>query len=685
METKLFKINSLFARSNKLPVYFVAVQIKETARAIKVYGHGTLESKRHNQCCVCGRELTHPVSIALGVGPECGGHYHNWDLIGGYSIENANRISKVITETIVDCWLPKSVIKMQETSSTIITLPEPTNVSVAAKECSTTQQMQEIVQKRSAVMITFKDSDIKGIKITFPYAVEDVQKIKTLNGRKFHAEKKCWSALLDVDNVRKLIEWKFEIDSALQDYFDTMEKPIVVASLNEAIPIPGLKATLHPFQSQGIHFLEKRNGRALIADEMGLGKTIQALAWLQLHPEKRPAIVITPASLKYNWKNEAEKFMTNPDVQILSGTNTNAAITGSIIIINYDIVPNWCDALLKVKAKVIVMDEIHYIKNNKAKRTNAAQKLARTIPHIIGLSGTPIVNRPVEFFNALNLIQPNFIPRWNYLRRYCNAKHNGFGWDFNGASNTQELHEKLNNQIMIRRKKADVLKELPAKTYSPIAMPISNAKEYEQAESDFIGYLKSSKGDQAAEKAEGAETLVRIEALKQLAVRGKMDQIKSWISDFLESGEKLVLMAVHKFVIDDLMQEFGNIAVKVDGSVDNAFRQKAVDDFQTNPSTKLFIGNIKAAGVGLTLTASSYVAFIELPWTPGELQQAEDRCHRIGQENNVTIYYLLSQNTIEEKIAALLDSKRKVLDSVLDGKVTASNSLFSELLKQLNN
>jgi len=257
----------------------VPVHFKETARAIKVYGHGTLESKRFNQCCICGRELTHPVSIALGIGPECGGHYHNWDLIGGYSIENANRISKVITETIVDCWLPKSVIKMQETSSTIITLPEPTNASVPAKECGTTQQIEEIIQKRSAVMITFKDTDIKGIKINFPYNVEDVQKIKTLNGRKFHAEKKCWSALLDVDNVRKLIEWKFEIDSALQDYFDTMGKPIVVASLNEAISIPGLKATLHPFQSQGIHFLEKRNGRALIADEMGLGKTIQALAW----------------------------------------------------------------------------------------------------------------------------------------------------------------------------------------------------------------------------------------------------------------------------------------------------------------------------------------------------------------------------------------------------------------------
>jgi SNF2 family DNA or RNA helicase len=456
-----------------------------------------------------------------------------------------------------------------------------------------------------------------------------------------------------------------------------------LAALSSLKNIPGLKKALFPFQIEGVNQIEAHNGRILVADEQGLGKTAQSLAWLQLHPEYRPAIVVCPASLKLNWAKEAEMWMTNPKVQVLSGTNPSARLIGEILVINYDILSDWVPALSKIKPKVLILDEAHLAKNNAAKRTKACKKLAKTIPHVICLSGTPIINRPVEIYNAVRMIDPLALPNfWEFAQKFCNAKHNGFGWDFNGASNTTELNTILVNSCMLRRRKADVLKDLPDKRFSFVPMEMDNEKEYFRAENDFIGYIRSTKGNAAAVKASGAEILTQMETLKQLAVKGALAESIKWIRNFLEIDGKLVVFAVHKFVIDALMQEFGDMAVKIDGSVANDARQKAVDEFQTNDKIRLFVGNIQAAGTGLTLTASSNAVFLELPWTPGSLSQAQDRIHRIGQKNAVVIHYLLAMGTIVEKIAHLLDSKQKVVDAVLDGKETDQESLLSELMQE---
>jgi SWI/SNF-related matrix-associated actin-dependent regulator 1 of chromatin subfamily A len=236
---------------------------------------------------------------------------------------------------------------------------------------------------------------------------------------------------------------------------------------------------------------------------------------------------------------------------------------------------------------------------------------------------------------------------------------------------------------MVRRKKAEVLPDLPEKLYSYIPMELENAKEYFEVEEDFIRYLRKEKGSEAAEKAGKAEHLTRIETLKQLSIKGKMKASIQWIRDFLgENGNKLVVFAVHKTTIDALMKEFKDEAVKVDGSVSAVKRDEAVTAFQEDPKVKLFVGNIQAAGTGLTLTAASSVAFLELPWTPGELKQAEDRCHRIGQKNTVNVYYLLADETIEVAIAELLDEKRKVLEAVLDGKDVEEGTLLNDLMKK---
>ena len=416
---------------------------------------------------------------------------------------------------------------------------------------------------------------------------------------------------------------------------------------------------------------------------MGLGKTIQALAWLEIHPDVRPAVIIVPASLKLNWQKEIRQWMsTNRTVHICSGKKADAKITADIFIINYDILTNeWIEVFKNAGVQAMILDESHYIKNETAKRTKAVKKLHRIVKHTIALSGTPITNRPIEFYTTIKMLAPSlFGSKFQYAMQFCNAHNNGFGWDFNGAKNTDQLHNILTSSIMVRRLKKDVLKELPAKVISVVPMEINNRSTYLRAENDFIKYLREI--DPAkAKAAERAETLVQIEGLKQLTIQGKIKVCIDWIKDHIETNGKLVIFCTHKNTIDLLMEAFGDIAVKLDGSTTQAERQEVVDRFQKDEKIRLFVGNIKAAGVGITLTAASSVAFLELGWTPGEHVQAEDRIHRIGQEaDSVNIYYLLADRTIENDIASLLDKKRKVLDSVLDGVDTDQESLLSELL-----
>lgn len=534
--------------------------------------------------------------------------------------------------------------------------------------------------KRAFHWITSRGTE--KIIIQFPFNWDTVNQVKTLPGRKFHKKNGCkyWTCPLSIEAVETLQKWGYRIDRALTDFLDDARIDITTLDI---IDIPGLGGELYPFQEQGVAFIEERNGRALIADEMGLGKTVQALAYLELHPEKRPALIVVPASVKLNWAREANKWLSNPDIEILDG-RTPYPITHDIIILNYDILTAWLEPLQELNAEILVTDESHFYKNNSAQRTKAIKKLGKPIPHVLALSGTPLVNRPIEIFNALQLIDQTVFPnRWEYAKKFCALHHNGFGWDFSGSSNTEELHDILTSTIMIRRKKKDVLQDLPAKQRSIVPMAITNTDDYRNAEQDFIQWVADNKGLQAAGKASNAEALAKIEALKQLAVQGKLQQCIAWIRDFIDTDGKLVVFATHTFVIDTLMDTFGDHAVKVDGSVSQHQRQANVDQFQNDDSIRLFIGNIQAAGVGITLTAASNVAFLELGWSPGEHDQAEDRVHRIGQEaDSITAYYLLADQTIEQDIAVLIDKKRKVLDQVLDGQDTEEESLFMQLMKE---
>ena len=513
---------------------------------------------------------------------------------------------------------------------------------------------------------------IKGVNKDKFFEILDI--VKSIDGRIYNTDSKTWTVPITEINLKTLKAAGFSIDKKLSKTLSTItRRKTRKVNLDPIKHLP-----LYPFQFDGVKYIERRDGRALLGDEMGLGKTIQAIAYLKLHPELRPAVIVCPASLKLNWKKEIKKWTGEESFCIFGRKEIEPVLNWPFYIINYDILSSHIDFLLN-KSKILVADECHYIKNPKAARTKHFKKLSRKMDKIIAISGTPITSRPAEFFTILNILDPHsWNNNWKFLERYCKLQHNGFGWEAKGATNTEELHEKLTETIMIRRTKNKVLKDLPQKIRSVVYIPMDEQNKYASKKDKLFSQIQS--GD----ISKNTMVLSEIESLKQLAVNLKMKYVIEWIENFIASGEKLVIFATHHFVIDKLKETFSDICVSLDGRTPQLERQEVVENFQNNLDIKLFIGNIKAAGVGITLTAASNTVFIELGWTPGEHDQAEDRIHRIGQKSDsVTAWYLIAQDTIEEEIIELIDEKRKNLDAILDGKITEDSSLLSELIKRI--
>ena len=522
---------------------------------------------------------------------------------------------------------------------------------------------------------------------------ENLAAVKSLPYRKWHPELpgKPWvtypNAVRDVDAI--FSQQKVE---KTPSYLDLLEKSATpVSSPTPAVPAPVNIQGLYPFQEEGVRFIDGAGGRALIADEMGLGKTIQALVYLRLHPELRPAVIVVPASLKVNWKREAEKWLPDDHVSVLNGQKPyDVELTGAnIFIINYDILNAWLDEIIRIHPAITVIDEAHYCKNARTLRTKAVMRLINNVEKLILLTGTPVLNRPKEIFTLLKMLRPEeWTSFFSFAKRYCNAKqiliHTRNGrkivWDFSGASNLDELRQKIQGYA-IRRTKANVLAELPRKTRARIIVP-------------FEGDVRSAYLRKMAEIAprlaelDTARQLVELEALKQAVAEGKMPSAIEWIENFVESGEKLVVFAVHIATIQALQKHFGKTAVSFYGGMNGKTRQEAVDRFQNDDNVKIFIGQLKAAGVGITLTAASNVLFLEFGWTPGDHNQAEDRCHRIGQTGSVTAWYLAAENTVDETILQLLEKKRIVVDALTDGTAgmtfpVEGGSILNDLVQKL--
>lgn len=300
--------------------------------------------------------------------------------------------------------------------------------------------------------------------------------------------------------------------------------------------------------------------------------------------------------------------------------------------------------------------------------------------HLIALSGTPVLNRPVEIFGLLQALAPAEYPDFfRFAKRYCDAVQTGYGWDFSGASNLPELREKLST-VMVRRDKAQVLPDLPAKRRVTVSVDLSNRKAYDAAQKEGAEALT-----EAVEKRDGGAVLVLLNALRRLAGQGKVEAAVEWTRNFVAGGGQLIVFAHHKDVLDALeaaMAEDGVATVRIDGDTPKPARQDAVDAFQAG-TARVFLGTPGAAGVGLTLTAASDVLMVEREWTPAVEEQAEDRCHRISQKESVTAWYLTASDSIDAKFAELVDRKRAVVGAVLDGRDVAGGSLVMELAEEM--
>jgi len=548
--------------------------------------------------------------------------------------------------------------------------------------------------------------NVQTVRLWFPYSPGNIAEVKTLHGATWHPKGKYWSVSLVLDNLIALKKWNYMLCDRLREWGNVRYH--VTKKVAPILHIPGLPGTLYPYQMEGVAYTEAMRGRSLIADEMGLGKTIQALAWVQLRRnDLRTVLIITTATMKGVWAEEAEKWVPKATMQVLSGTYANMRTSVKILIINYDILQYWVPLLQATAISAVIMDECHKVANEKTLRYKAVKKLVQGIPYVIGLTGTPM-NKPRNLYAPVQLINPGLFPsKFLFLRRYCDAKHNGFGWTFDGSSNEEELHRLLTQNVMIRRLKKDVLKDLPEKTYTFVPIMLDNIQEYRHAERDFESYVMDkidkdvrrrfkeelsehlqgvvSIDEEALEelkhtKSDTMNVLGQIEELKQLAVRGKMKGLLQWVDDFLESEEKLVIFCEHRFVIEAFLLHYGKQIVKIDGSIPPEMRKEIVHRFQKDEKVRLFIGN-KAAQEGLTLTRASNVAIIELPWTADALAQRIDRVHRITQTRGVNVWYLLAQGTIEEKIAKIIDENRRMAEMILDGKKPEQKDMITELLK----
>lgn len=462
-------------------------------------------------------------------------------------------------------------------------------------------------------------------------------------------------------------EWEDPIESQKKLIADTQIDP-------ERLMIPGLR----PYQVDFVKYMIAKKGRAFLGDSMGAGKTISALAWL-VYSDAYPALIVVNAPTKLQWYQQYRDWLKKTPgadyrCQILSGQKPYKLDPNVSCIINWDILHHWKDALAQFGFKYLVGDEVQAIGNPESKRAIAFRMLSKVIPECVCMSGTPARSKPAQFWTVLNIMMPAEFPNYyKYLYRYCEPKSTPWGMQFNGASHVQELHYKM-SQCLLRRTKEEVMKWLPPKTMEVVPLEIDKTLENEYRDQEAEIYKEGT-----------SDLHQRVADLMRTAYALKEKSLLRWVEDFLDSGNKLLLFAWHRDVVDLLVDSLKKYhPVKIYGGISVAAREAAKTAFIQDESCRVMVANIQAGGVGIDglQKVCNHVAFAEFSHTPLDHRQAEDRLHRGGQDLPVTSYYLIAPGTVDDDSVEVLDDRAQMLDNALDGHRTADVNLIGEILER---
>ncbi len=431
------------------------------------------------------------------------------------------------------------------------------------------------------------------------------------------------------------------------------------------------------------------HGNHINGSSVGTGKSLCSVLYAEML-DLFPCMVVCPASVKSGWLREWKETNPNRRVSIISTSSPPEDFEADVIVINYDILGKRVtkengktsleirlDGMKKKSFSLVIADEIHFLKNRKSIRSKSFKKLIHKVPSVIGLTGTLIMNRPAELLNILMLIEriKEIAPEDQYhhyfFERYCNMKETNFGMDISGASNIKELNRLLKECCYFQVSKRDALKELPPISENVVECEITNKRAYKKAKGDLLQFIEDKfKDEEKVEKAARAEFLVKLSTLKQLSLEGKEKFIKKWVEEWMEANEeeKLLVFASQSTILTKIAGEFKE-GLLITGGTTTKKRDEILQKFFSQKESRVLFANIGCLGTGVDglQKVCSNMAILELPPRPSDLVQVIGRLERSGQENPVTIQYLLSPETIDQDLWEMLKGKKDVTDMLNKG------------------
>ncbi len=524
----------------------------------------------------------------------------------------------------------------------------------------------QLVNNKIEIQLTKKD-----IRRTVP----QLHKIKDLTYNKQTEEYKCNNT---IENITILHDSGFRLDLNLS-------REYILSQPNEwrNTEVPNGYNGLWEHQIEALKFIKYHNGRALLSIIMGGGKTATALSYAKMEGITK-ILVICPSIVKSGWKEEKKQWLeAEVDAQVIAG-RSKVKIEKDVVIINYDIIDAHVDNLLKYGFELIIIDECQVIKNNGEKekhteddgtvfythsgvRYRACKKIANKTSKIIALSGTPIINRSAEFFNILNILRPNvFRKRSDFLDRYCDPKFDGFAWNYKGCSNERELNRILQH-IMFRR---SVVRGVTQAILTPIITDDTSIENYEN-------YCTKIDHIPMSDQAKFEKKMIKSYELKK-------KQVYAFIDNVLENGEKVVVFAIHKKIVNDIQKHYKSVAVKINGEVSPKQKEINKNAFINDPQIKILTANIESAGTGLDglHKVCSKGVMLEYPYSPKVFDQVTGRLCRINGSAIVNFYCFILRGAPEELFFRILDRKRKAIDKVVDNALTPDELLLIEQMKK---